>query len=98
MPAIAQTHADERITRLTVQRIMHDFGALLAVTALDNQSFEIMTPFWFTSGEMFPLVIETRGPGWRITDRGRIVESGVRQSGELTDLQTRDVARVVRAS
>ena len=77
---------------------MRDFGELLTVTALDNHSFEITTPFSFTSGEMFPLVIETREPGWRITDRGRIVESGVRESGELSDQQMREVARVVRAS
>ena len=81
MPTIAQPHADERITRLTLQRIMRDFGELLTVTASDNHSFEITTPFSFTSGQMFPLVIETREPGWRITDRGRIVESGVRESG-----------------
>jgi hypothetical protein len=98
MPAIAQPAADERITRLTLQRIMRDFGELLAVTALDNHSFEITTPFSFASGEMFPLVIETREPGWRITDRGRIVGSCAREAGALTDRQTSEVARVVRAS
>jgi hypothetical protein len=77
---------------------MRDFSELLTITALDNHSFEITTPFSFTSGEMFPLVIETREPGWRITDRGHIVESCARAAGELSDQQVREVARVVRAS
>ncbi len=98
MSAIAQPHADERITRLTLQRIMRDFGELLSVNVLDSHAFEITTPFSFTSGEMFPLVIETREPGWRITDRGHIVTSCARETGELTDQHISEVARVVRAS
>ena len=98
MPAIAQPHADERITRLTLQRIMRDFGELLAVTALDNRSFEITTPFSFTNGEMFPLVIETREPGWRITDRGRVVTSCAREIGELTERHLSEVAGLVRGA
>lgn len=98
MPATAQPHVDERITRLTLQRIMRDFGELLAVTALDSHSFEITTPFSFGNGEMFPLVIEIREPGWRITDRGQVVATCARETRELSDQQMREVGEVARAS
>ncbi len=62
-----------RITSLRLQRVLHDFGALLAVTAIDDESFRVATPFSFANGDMFPIVIETRGTGWRLTDRGDTV-------------------------
>lgn len=98
MSAIARPHADARITRLTLQRIMRDFGEVLTVIVLDDHAFQVTTPFSFASGEMFPLVFETRDAGWRITDRGHIVESRAREVGELSDHQLNEIAEIVRSS
>jgi hypothetical protein len=64
------TAAPTRITRLRLQRVLHDFSELLAVTTVDDHSFRVSTPFSFANGDMFPIVLESRGTGWRITDRG----------------------------
>ena len=98
MSVIAKPHADERITRLTLQRLMHDFGELLVVTALDDHSFKVTTPFSFTSGEMFPIVVETRDASWRLTDRGHTIASRAREIGELTDHHVDEIAGIARAS
>jgi Domain of unknown function DUF1828 len=98
MSAMAQSHANERITRLTLQRIMHDFGELLAVTALDEHSFKVTTPFTFANGEIFPIVIETHETGWRITDRGNTLASCVRDTAELTEHHINKVTEIVRAN
>jgi Domain of unknown function DUF1828 len=64
------TAAPTRVTSLRIQRVLHDFSALLAVTTLDDHSFRVSTPFSFANGDMFPIVLESHGTGWRITDRG----------------------------
>jgi Domain of unknown function DUF1828 len=74
---------DERITCLRLQRVLRDFGALLSVTALDDGSFHIATPFAFADGDMFPITIERREAGWRITDRGATIARLTRGHVEL---------------
>jgi Domain of unknown function DUF1828 len=74
---------DERITRLRLQRVLRDFGALLTAAALDDGSFHIATPFAFANGDMFPITIERREAGWRITDRGATIARLTRGQVEL---------------
>ena len=93
----AAAHPDERITRLRLQRVLHDFGALLAVTASDDESFKVSTPFSFTNGDMFPIVFETRETGWRITDRGGTIENLTRGQGQLTDRQIDAIETIAHA-
>jgi hypothetical protein len=77
------TAAPTRVTCLRLQRVLHDFGALLAVTTLDDHSFRVSTPFSFANGDMFPIVLERRGTGWRITDRGGTIANLTRGHVEL---------------
>ena len=60
----------ERITCLLLQRILHDFANSLQVAATADGAFLVSSPFRLPSGEMFPIVIEPRATGWRLTDRG----------------------------
>jgi hypothetical protein len=64
------TRPDERITCLRLQRVLHDFANALQVAATDDGAFLVSSPFRLPNGEMFPIVIEPRPAGWRITDRG----------------------------
>ena len=64
------TTADERITCLRLQRVLHDFANTLQVAATDDGAFLVSSPFRLPNGKMFPIVIEPRPAGWRITDRG----------------------------
>jgi Domain of unknown function DUF1828 len=82
MSAAAQP-TDKRITDLCLQRVLRDFGALLTVTALDDGSFRIATPFALTNGDMFPFFVESCGAGWRMTDRGATLASLRRGHVEL---------------
>jgi hypothetical protein len=77
------TAAPTRITCLRLQRVLHDFGALFAATTLDDDSFRVSTPFSFANGDMFPIVLESHGTGWRLTDRGGTVASLTRGHVEL---------------
>jgi Domain of unknown function DUF1828 len=81
--SVAAPPIDERITCLRLQRVLRDFGALLNVTALDDGSFRIATPFAFANGDMFPIAIERREAGWRITDRGATIARLTRGHVEL---------------
>ena len=85
MPTTTRPSTDERITRLRLQRVMHDFGEALIVTAIDDHSFRVSTPFSFANGDMFPIVVENRGIGWRLTDQGGTIASLARAHGELGD-------------
>jgi Domain of unknown function DUF1828 len=87
MSAVNQPRVDERIVRLRLQRVMHDFGETLTVTTLDEESFRVSTPFFFTNGDMFPIMIETRETGWRLTDRGGTIANQTRGHAQLTDHQ-----------
>jgi Domain of unknown function DUF1828 len=98
MSAATQPHTDERITRLRVQRVLHDFGALLTVTAIDNHSFKVSTPFSFTNGDMYPIMIETRQTGWRITDRGVTIASLARGHRKITDHHIDTIAAIAHAA
>ena len=72
-----------RVTCLRLRRVLHDFSGLLAVTTLDDRSFRVSTPFSFANGDMFPIVLESRGTGWRITDRGGTIANLTRGHVEL---------------
>jgi hypothetical protein len=85
MSATAQTHSDRWIARLRLQRVLHDFGETLAVTAIDDHSFRVSTPFSFANGDTLPIVVETRGTGWRITDRGATIANLTQGHFELAD-------------
>jgi hypothetical protein len=93
-----QPRVDERITCLRLQRVLHDFGELLAVTAIDNHSFWVSTPFSFANGDMFPIVVESRGTGWRITDRGGTIANLTRAHIELTDAHTDMITAIAQSS
>ena len=77
------TAAPTLVTGLRIRRVLHDFGALLAVTTLDDDSFRVSTPFSFANGDMFPIVLESRGTGWRLTDRGGTIANLTRGHVEL---------------
>jgi hypothetical protein len=62
--------SDERITCLRLQRVLHDFGNALQVAVIDDGAFLVSSPFRLPNGMMFPIVIEPRPTGWRLTDRG----------------------------
>jgi hypothetical protein len=64
------TTPDERITCLRLQRVLHDFGNTLQVAATEDGAFLVSSPFQLPNGKMFPIVIEPRPAGWRLTDRG----------------------------
>jgi Domain of unknown function DUF1828 len=97
MSAAAQP-TDKRITGLCLQRVLHDFGALLTVTALDDGSFRIATPFALTNGDMFPVFVERRGAGWRMTDRGATLASLRRGQVELARADLDVIERVTLAA
>src|SRR5437660_43981 len=83
MSAGTQPRTEQRIARLRLQRVLHDFGETLAVAVLDDNSFRVASPFSFVNGEMFPVVVETRGSGWRLTDRGDTIATLTRIHGQL---------------
>lgn len=83
MSAAAQPRIDTQITRLRLQRVLHDFAALLDVTAIDDHSFRIASPFSFASGHMFPIMVEARATGWRLTDGGGTIANLTRGHVEL---------------
>lgn len=87
MSAATPTYTNQRITRLCLQRVLHDFGELLTVTAIDDHSFKVSTPFCFANGDEFPIMIETRETGWRMTDRGGTIANLTRGHVPLTDCQ-----------
>ena len=97
MSAATQTYTNQRITRLRLQRVMHDFGETLTVTTLDEESFRVSTPFLFTNGDMFPIMIETRATGWRLTDRGETIATLTRGHGQLTDHQIDLITAITHA-
>jgi Domain of unknown function DUF1828 len=98
MSAATQPHTDERIARLRLQRVMHDFGALLAVTAIDDHSFKVSTPFSFGNGDMYPIVFESHGTRWRITDRGGTIANLTRTHGELTHAHIDTITAIAQSS
>jgi hypothetical protein len=77
------TAAPTRITCLRLQRVLHDFGAFFAATTLDDDSFRVLTPFSFANGDMFPIVLESHGTSWRLTDRGGTIANLTRGHVEL---------------
>jgi hypothetical protein len=98
MSAIAQTSTDQRITRLCLQRVLHDFGELLEVIPIDDTSFRVSTPFSFDNGDHLPIVVETRGTAWRITDRGDTIAYLTRGHIELTEFHKDLIQAIVRTS
>ncbi len=83
------TSADERITCLRLQRVLHDFANTMQVAAIDDGAFLVSSPFRLPNGKMFPIVIEPRPAGWRLTDRGDTAAHL-----DLADLSAADVEQV----
>jgi hypothetical protein len=84
-----QPTVDERITCLLLQRILHDFANSMHVAAIPDGAFLVSSPFRLPTGEMFPIVIEPRPTGWRLTDRGATAAHI-----DLTDLTATDVEQL----
>jgi Domain of unknown function DUF1828 len=92
------TAAPTRITCLRLQRVLHDFSGLLAVTMLDDHSFRVPSPFSFANGDMFPIVLESRATGWRITDRGGTIANLTREQPELAQRDIDLIETIAHAS
>jgi Domain of unknown function DUF1828 len=92
------TAAPTRISCLRLQRVLHDFSAILAVTTLDDHSFQVSTPFSFANGDMFPVVLESRGTGWRLTDRGGTIANLTRGHVELAQRDIDLIETIAHAS
>lgn len=84
----------ERVRLLRLQRVLHDFGESLAVTALDEESFVVSTPFSFANGRMLPIVFGSRAAGWRMTDRGRTIGNLALERVELTDADLETISAI----